>query len=121
MRGNVMGRRVHAVVGRRDGKHKLLLVQYAQVSNYQADFGDYMTKRITDEQIIKEYGNWAVTKDGLEFLPYDSFFIAKDRLDEDWETFMEPKKEEIQLGFAEALEFAREYHSTAIDAPDNIN
>lgn len=80
-----------------------------------------MTKRIPDEQIVREYGNWAVTKDGLEFLPYDSFYIAKERLDEDWETFMEPKKEEIQLGFVEALEFARQYHSTAIDGPENIN
>ena len=60
---------------------------------------------------INEFGNWAVTTYGLEFL-LSSFPIEKERLDEDWEAVMEYKKEKFQLGFIEALEFARRYHPT---------
>ncbi len=66
--------------------------------------------RFLGEQ-INEFGNWAVTTYGLEFSPSPSaFFIEKERLDEDWEAVMEYKREEFQLGFTEAIEFARQYH-----------
>lgn len=71
---------------------------------------------------INEFGNWAVTTYGLEFSPSPSaFFIETERLDQDWEAVMEYKKEEFQLGFAEALEFARQYHSVVIDATKGAN
>ncbi len=61
-------------------------------------------------QRINEFGNWAVTTYGLEFLP-SSYPIEKERLDQDWEAVIEPKKSEFQVGFMEALEFARQYYS----------
>ena len=71
---------------------------------------------------INEFGNWAVTTYGLEFSPSPSaFFIEIERLDQDWEAVMEYKKAEFQLGFTEALEFARQYHSVVIDATKGVN
>ena len=80
-----------------------------------------MSNRIPDDEIIKAFGNWAVTQDGLEFLPY-SYFIHKDRLDEtDWEAHMEDKISIFQVGFTEALDFARHHHSNVIDETDDVN
>jgi hypothetical protein len=77
--------------------------------------------RFRGEQ-INEFGNWAVTTYGLEFSPSPSaFFIETEQLDQDWEAIMEYKKAEFQLGFAEALEFARQYHSVFIDAAKSVN
>jgi hypothetical protein len=77
--------------------------------------------RFRGEQ-INEFGNWAVTTYGLEFLPSPSaFFIERNRLDEDWESIIEYKRADFQLGFAEALEFARQYYSIIIDATKSIN
>jgi hypothetical protein len=59
---------------------------------------------------INEFGNWAVTTYGLEFLP-SSFPIDKERLDQNWEEVMGYKRAEFQTGFTEAIEFARQYHS----------
>ncbi|HEX8847592.1 MAG TPA: hypothetical protein VF791_23320 [Pyrinomonadaceae bacterium] len=78
-----------------------------------------MTMRLFGEQ-INEFGNWAVTTYGLEFLPF-SYPIEKERLDQDWETVTERKKAEFQIGFTEALEFARQYHSVIIDGTKGIN
>ena len=66
---------------------------------------------------INEFGNWAVTTYGLEFLPF-SFPIEKAQLDQDWETDLEHKRSEFQVGLTEALEFARQYFP---DATGKIN
>ncbi len=70
-----------------------------------------MTKLFGEQ--INEFGNWAVTTYGLEFLP-SPFPIDKERLDQHWEAVMEYKKAELQLGFTEALDFARQYYSVIL-------
>jgi hypothetical protein len=83
--------------------------------------GKHMSKRIFNGQVIEEFGNWAVTQYGLEFVPNASLPIDKGRLHEDWEAFIESKREEYQLGFSEALDFARQYFSTVVEAPEHDN
>lgn len=69
---------------------------------------------------INEFGNWAVTTYGLEFIP-ESFAIERERLNQDWEAVIEYKKTEFQLGFSEAIDFARQYHSITVDAVRGAN
>jgi hypothetical protein len=61
-------------------------------------------------EIIKRFGQWVVTKYGLESLVL-SYPISKDRLTEtDWVIHMSDKRWVVIDEFEAALKFAVEYH-----------